>query len=237
MHSVKRTVIAGCLIAAAPSVVHATSHTVLTVGGVSLPGIVDGSLDGVGDSSYISNYGVPMRCDGKPVNLEIYRGEGLWATDLVAEMTELPHANCNVTHFDIPVSIGASSVQVQVVAAPAAAGDPVDVQLLVDVTVTSISPSIPCDFGLEGTVRATLTPGTNGISPADGTLEFVPVAFTGATPIGGFDLEAIVGGAGATCAGEVVDGDQFGAWWVDSLSTQRPTYEITTDGLGDVSHS
>lgn len=222
---------------------HALSHTTLTVGGSTSPSSasITGSLS-TDNIAFTTNYGVKMFCNTLVAEGDVYPGTTVAVGNKIGDITDLQLLDCRATDLNIPVTVTMTAGAITVAAHPANAGDPVPVDIeVVNATITATNPSIPCNFTANGSLAATAIPGTNGTAAPDGFLEMTPAAFSGANPVSGFTLDLTVP-TGTTCAGEVVDGDEAGSWWVDDKGsspsqTIKPKIQLSTGGLGDISHS
>lgn len=178
---------------------------------------------------FMTNFGVDVRCSTAAVTGYILRGTSVIVANPIGTISTLSLTGCAMGPSSVNVAMTGGYIEVR--NTPTNAGDPVDVTIK-DVHATFAGGG--CSFDADGEINATLVPGAGN---PDATLTLESAAI-GANPSldTGFDLDIsnVVG-----CAGEVLNGDELGAWDSNTVTGAPSSFRIDTlrTGAGPVTHS
>ncbi len=230
---------AGTLLMLATSSTVALSHTSVTVDGSTSPSSVAVTGDNINSVVFTTDWNIVTSCADSTISGNVFPGTPVTPGNVVGELTGFTFSNCFVAG-GMPVIIEmnpSATIDFEVNAHPAAAGDPVDVVITgIDAHLHSTTPAIPtssnrwaCELNAKGTLNATIHPGD---STNDGYVEIHP----------GFtlnDLRALDGtntntdasssgtGNPTTCAGQLQTGD---------IAEMTGEFTMDTNGAGIISH-
>ncbi len=222
------TVFAALLTLVVVPAAYAFPPSYMSVDGDTTIGIV--SVDGATTSPIVlqSNWGVQAVCP-PPIELEtrIARGAIVVPTSKIGVIDKVDDFVCTFGSVpaDVEAQVGASGWEIYANETPTALGVPFSI-VARDVGFYVHTAGAPCEFLAEGVdVEGTFVPGSGGV---DGWIEFD----------GGFALEVTAfdgsgtrtpSSSGATCGGQIYDGDLF------SITGD---FELSTAGFspGTISH-
>ncbi|MGH1562143.1 hypothetical protein [Mumia sp. DW29H23] len=205
------------------------NHTAVSIGGnTSVASVAYTAANDTAEISFMTNYGVQMRCSIATINGSINRGTVVNPGNTVASIGNLFFDDCWMGAFPLSVTMTGATIDVRT--HPTNAGDPVAVVITdIDAHIETTDPNVPCAFDAAGTLDAVITPGSGA---KDAVLTLAPAVFSGPNPVSGFDLE-ISGVFG--CGGEVQNGDLAGGFYYDEPNAIPSAFAVDTAGL--VTHS